>query len=163
MASSRIFSARCLVVRLGAIIVLVLIAFVMYNIGKEHDVLFDNNSASIGGIDYAPVAGGSLQADGGKKSVIRPDGRISQKMVGTKHRLKLDIIDGGGSVSRTAERTVSLNVDMKRWMISLPALASGAENIFVPRPLASPAPRSVPSSEDEYPGNGGIEEIPAAF
>jgi hypothetical protein len=163
MAGPRIFSARCLVIRLGVIIVLVLIAFVMYNIGKEHDVLFDNNSASIDGRDYASIAGGSLQADGGKKSVIRPGGRISQKMVGKRHRLKLDIMDGGGSVLRTVERTVSLNVDMKRWMISLPALASGAENIFVSRPVASPAPRPEPSSGDEYPENGGIGEAPIAF
>ena len=150
-------------IRLGAVIVLVLIAFAMYNIGKEHDVLFDNNNASIGGMDYASIAGGSLRADDGKKSVVRPGGRISQKLVGPRHRLKLDIIDDGGSVTRTVERTVSLNADMKRWMISLPALAAGAEDIFVSRPLESPAARSGPSSEDEYMENGGVGEMPAAF
>jgi hypothetical protein len=142
---------RRLLIRVALVAALVAISFVMYDIGKERNVLLDNKSASIDGVEYEALVGVSIIVDGGKKTGVRPDARIAHKMVGRTHTIRLEISEGGKSI----ERTVRLTMNMKSWMISLPALAGGARDIYIPRPAAAqPLPPPSPSGEPETPALG---------
>jgi hypothetical protein len=159
-------NARRFVIRFVLVALLVVLAFVMYSVGKEHSVLLDNKTAVIDGVEYVALKHAILVVDdGGKKNDIRADGRLAQKMVGKSHRLKLEILRDDKSVEKTVERTVKLDMDMKKWMISLPALAQGAVNIYAPAPVIviTPPPEPEEKSGDvELPGGAdegfGMEE-----
>ncbi|MDR3322357.1 MAG: hypothetical protein LBS93_07905 [Synergistaceae bacterium] len=164
MSAASNVGVRRFLIRLALITALIAIAFVMHSIGKEYNVLLDNMPVTIGGVEYGALAGASLSVDGIKVSNMRPDARATQKMVGGTHRIRLEILKNDKSVERTVERTVKLTLDMKAWMISLPALAGGADDIFIPRP--SPAPVSAAPGPDEpdaadVTGVGGEMAIPA--
>jgi hypothetical protein len=132
--------ARRLVIRFALIAALVSAAFLMHSIGKEHNVMLDNKAAVIGGIEYAPIEALSLSVDGVKKSDVKAGGRAAHKMIGKRHVITVGILRPDKTVEKTIERSVRLGLDMKKWMISLPALAVGASDIYIPSQAAPPPP-----------------------
>lgn len=149
---------RRIAIRLLLVAALVGVAFLMYNIGREYKVLLDNETVAVDGTEYPAVPYAELTIDGNenKKTEIFADDRIVEKMVGSRHSLMLTIMnEDDGKVIRTVERTFKLNVDTRKWMISLAAVAGGAENIFVPNPLADEdeeeASETEPSPVEETP------------
>ena len=147
--------ARRMAIRIALLAALVATAFVMHAIGKEHNVLLDNKEALIGGVLYEPIETLSLYVDGVKKNDVKAGGRTAQKMVGKNHVIAVSIAGPGQTAVKTTERAVRLDLDMKKWMISLPALASGASDIYIPSPVTAPAP---PPAETETFEPGGMTE-----
>jgi hypothetical protein len=121
-------------------VALVALAYAMYNIGKEHNVLLDNHSVTIGGVEYAAIETLALSIDGVKKNDVKADSRVAHKMVGMKHKITVSVLRPDKTPEKTAERSVRFGADMRKWMISLPALAAGAPDIRIPSPAAAPAP-----------------------
>ncbi|MDR0648974.1 MAG: hypothetical protein LBF92_06535 [Synergistaceae bacterium] len=142
---------RRLAVRALLIAALVAIAFWMHSIGKEHNVLFDNRAAVIDGVEYAPAGTLALSIDGAKKNDVRADARVAHKMTGSSHRVRV----GAAGSDKGVERAIRLDRDMKKWMISLPALLSGAPDIYVPVPVAAPPPPP-PGDEPAAPAAEGL-------
>ena len=143
---------RRLAIRLALLLGMVALAFAMYHIGKEFNVLLDNETVTVDGTDYPMIDYAMLTIDGDddKEIEIMADDRIIRKMVGKKHKLVLKIMaEDEETVVKTVERTITLNVDTKAWMVSLPAVANEAENIFVPNPAYSEddEPEAVPEEE----------------
>jgi hypothetical protein len=157
--SNRRFAARAAIVA-----ALVVLAFAMYNIGKEYNVLLDNKTVSIDGVEYPMLETVSLTLDGVKKNDVKADARAAHKMVGKSHKIKIDVLRGDKSVEKTVERTVKFSMNMRAWMISLPALAGGAKNIYVPSPVTAP-PASTPPAEPQGPSapEEAIEETMSEF
>ena len=159
-------SKRRWIIRLLLLAVLVGIAFLMYDIGKEYTVLIDNETVTIDGKEYPAVEYADLVVDGEENKAIsfEMDDRLIQKMVGNGHTLRVKILkDDQETVTGTVERHIKLNIDTKAWMISLPAIVGEAPNIFIPNPLYSeeePEPSS--SQQEETPGTGDSSELPSA-
>jgi hypothetical protein len=132
---------------------MIALGFLMYHIGKEYSVFLDNETVTINGGEYAAVGYGSLTIDGDEKQSLDfwADDRVIRKVLGKTHKLSVKILDeDDDSVIRTIERTVSLSIDTRAFMISLAAIAGEAEDIFVPNPLYSPdKPRvTIPDEPD---------------
>ncbi len=158
-------SKRRWTIRLLIIAALVGIAFWMYDIGKEYNVLVDNETVTIDGKEYPTVEYADLVVDGDEKKPLsfEADDRLVQKMVGKGHTLRVNILkDDQETLVKTIERHIKLNVDTRAWMISLPAVVGEAPNIFIPNPLFSeegekPAPSS---SQEETPGTDDPTAVP---
>lgn len=130
-------SKRRWAIRLLLVLALVGIAFLMYEIGKEYDVLIDNETVTIDGREYPAIEYASVVVDGGedKPLAFEAEDRLIRKMAGRGHTLRVNILAGDGeTVTRTIERQIKLNVDTKAWMISLPAVAAEAPGIFIRNP-----------------------------
>ena len=161
-------SKRRWTIRLILLAALVGIAFLMYDIGKEYNVLIDNETVTIDGKEYPAVEYADLIVDGNEAKALsfEADDRLIQKMVGNGHTLRVKILkDDQETVVKTVERKIKLTVDPKAWMISLPAVVGEAPNIFIPNPLYSeeeeqPAPSS--SQEEETPGTDDPGALPSA-
>jgi len=134
-------SKRRWTIRLILLAALVGVAFWMYEIGKEYSVLIDNETVTIGGNEYAAVGYATLTVDGddAKPLSFEADDRLVQKMVARSHTLSVNILgEDGETVVKTVERRIKLNADAAAWMISLPAVAAEAPEIFIPNPLSKP-------------------------
>jgi hypothetical protein len=132
--------SRRFVIRLALVAALVFAAFLMHGMGKEHNVLLDNKAAVIDGVEYAPIKNLSLSIDGVKKNDVKADGRAAHKMIGKRHVITVGILRPDKTAEKTIERAVRLDRDMKKWMISLPALAVGASEIYIPSPVTTTLP-----------------------
>jgi hypothetical protein len=145
--------ARRIAIRAALVAALAATAFGMYSIGKEHNVLLDNRAAVIDGVEYAPVEALTLAIDGVKKNDVKAGGRVAHKMIGRNHKIAIGITRSDKTVEKTIERGVRFDADMRKWMISLPALAAGAPDIYIPTPAAAPPPP--PPSDESSPPAGG--------
>jgi hypothetical protein len=141
------------VIRAALVAALVAVAFAMYSIGKEHNVLLDNRAVTIDGVEYAALDTLALSIDGVKKNDIKAGDRAAHKMVGRKHKITVSVMRPDKTPEKTVERAVRFDSDMRKWMISLPALAAGAPDIYIPSPVTAPAP-APPSTDDEPPAGG---------
>jgi hypothetical protein len=164
MSGKKNFLNRRFAIRVALVALLIFIAFVMYDMGKEHTVLMDNKPVTIDGVEYAPIETLSLFVDDVKKNDVRADGRVAHKMVGKNHRIKLAVMRQDKTVEKTVERMVRLDLNMKEWMISLPALAAEAPNIYIPNPVKTQAPppdtTQTPSAEpDESFSPTGADDV----
>jgi hypothetical protein len=152
---------RRMLVRALLLAALVAVAFWMYNIGKEHNVLLDNRAVVIGGVEYALIETLTLSIDGVKKNDVKAGGRVAHKMIGRNHKITAGIARPDKTVEKTVERGVRFGQDMRKWMISLPALVAGAPDIYIPSPVTAPPPpppaeTAPPAADDGF----GIEGVP---
>lgn len=129
-------SKRRWTIRLLLVLALVGIAFWMFEIGREFDVLIDNEAVTINDREYPNVQYANVVLDGeGKPLFFEADDRLIRKMAGKKHTLRVDILDDDQeTVTKTVERQIKLNSDTKAWMISLPAVVGEAPDVFLPNP-----------------------------
>lgn len=154
-------SKRRWAIRLLLIAALIGVAFWMYEIGKEHSVLIDNETVTIGGKEYQAIDRADVILDGNedKKLSFEADDRLIQKMVGRSHTLRVKILgDDEETVIGTVERHIKININTQALMLSLPAIVEEAPEIFIPNPLFSPQEEEKPeSSSTEGAGENATE------
>ncbi|MCE5201077.1 MAG: hypothetical protein LLF78_00990 [Synergistaceae bacterium] len=127
-----------LVIRLILIILLVVLGFGLYYIGKEHEVLLDNKTVDIGGKSYEAAKFMVVTVDGKEDKSIElyADDRDVVKVSGPSHKIKVDIVnEDTEQVIKSVERSFNFGTDPKV-MISLPALAEDAPDVYLPLPAA---------------------------
>lgn len=148
---------RRLVIRLILLALLVLLCFGLRYVGKDHEVLLDNKTATIDGREYQEIAYLNLIVDGNEAKSIEfyAGDRDVVQLRGPKHTLKIQVMDEDTEeVLSTTERTLDLGT-VSSLMISLPAVAGGAQNILLPLPQVEPPEASEDdgaASQDEAPG-----------
>jgi hypothetical protein len=133
---ARPFNRRRLIIRTALAVCFIALGFLMYRIGKEYEVFIDNETVTIDGERYEAVKYGSFVVDsGGKAADIWEYDRVIRKMTGRSHKFTVNILnEEDDSIIDTVERTVILNVDTRKWMVSLAAIANGGDNVFIPNP-----------------------------
>ena len=151
---------RRLVIRIALVVLLVLLCFGLYYIGKEHDVYVDNKTVTIDGKEYQEIEYLALVVNGDEKDSVEyfAGDRDVLKLQGPNHTLKIIVMDEDTEeVIKTVERKLSLGT-IPAIMVSMPAIAEEAENIELPLPhlqQAAPAP-----AQDEEP-TGGMDAGPS--
>ena len=151
---------RRLVIRIALVVLLVLLCFGLYYIGKEHDVYVDNKTVTIDGREYQEIEYLALVVNGDEKDSVEyfAGDRDVLKLQGPNHTLKIIVMDEDTEeVIKTVERKLSLGT-IPAIMVSMPAIAEEAENIELPLPhlqQAAPAP-----AQDEEP-TGGMDAGPS--
>ncbi len=150
---------RRLVIRIALVVLLVLLCFGLYYIGKEHDVYVDNKTVTIDGKEYQEIEYLALVIDGNEDGSVEyfAGDRDVVKLQGPNHTIKIIVMDEDSEeVIKTVERKLSLGT-IPAIMVSMPAIAEEAENVELPLPhlqQAAPAP-------DDEPASGGMDEGPS--
>lgn len=150
---------RRLVIRIALVVLLVLLCFGLYYIGKEHDVYVDNKTVTIDGREYQEIEYLALVVNGDEKDSVEyfAGDRDVLKLQGPNHTLKIIVMDEDTEeVIKTVERKLSLGT-IPAIMVSMPAIAEEAENIELPLPhLQQAAP-----AQDDEPEAGGMDAGPS--
>lgn len=150
---------RRLVIRIALVVLLVLLCFGLYYIGKEHDVYVDNKTVTIDGREYQEIEYLALVVNGDEKDSVEyfAGDRDVLKLQGPNHTLKIIVMDEDTEeVIKTVERKLSLGT-IPAIMVSMPAIAEEAENIELPLPhLQQAAP-----VQDDEPAAGGMDAGPS--
>lgn len=150
---------RRLVIRIALVVLLVLLCFGLYYIGKEHDVYVDNKTVTIDGKEYQEIDYLALVVDGDEKNSVEyfAGDRDVMKLRGPNHTIKIIVMDEDTEeVIKTVERKLSLGT-IPALMVSMPAIAEEAENVELPLPHLQQA---APAPEDE-PAGGGMDAGPS--
>ncbi len=158
-----------LVIRLGLLSVVVAIGFLLFYLGKEHEILLDNKTAEIKGIKYQAAQYVKITINGDEKNSIElySDERDVVKLSGPDHSVKVEIIDENTEkVVKSAEKDFNFG-RTSSLMISIPAVAENAPDVYLPLPGAmapqASAPKSdIPAAEaEDVPEEGAEIEAPA--
>ena len=102
----------------------------LFCIGREHQIFLDNKT--IGG--YPALEQVNVSINGGKPVELMSRERDMRKAVGPRFELKAEIFDEDGNIVNTITKMIELRGDSRDVMISLPALAVGAEDFMMPAP-----------------------------
>ena len=152
-----------LVIRLSLVALLILLCFVLFYTGKEHEVLLDNKTATIGGREYQEIAYMNVVVDGDEEKTLEfyADDRDVVKLQGPSHTIKISVInEDTEEVIKTVERSLSLGV-VSSVMYSLPAIVEGAAEAELPLPHLEQAEEDGGSAEEETPSEAvSAEEAP---
>ncbi|OUO93946.1 DUF6672 family protein [Cloacibacillus sp. An23] len=150
---------RRLVIRITLVVLLVLLCFGLYYIGKEHDVYIDNKTVTIDGKEYAEMEYIAVSFDGKDDDAVEyfAGDRDVVKLRGPNHTIKIVVMDEDTEeVVKTVERRLSLGT-IPGIMVSLPAIAEEAENVELPLPHLQQA---AAAPEEEAP-TGGMDAGPS--
>jgi hypothetical protein len=154
-----------MVVRVLVLLALIGVGYLMYKIGKEFDVILDNETVSIEGAKYAAVDYGTIIIDGEEKRGFDmwADDRVIKKVVGAKHKLTIKVLnENDDSVIKTIEREITLNFNPRAEMLSIAAIAGESSVIRIPNPLYNPEPVIIPDDKSEAPVTEDETAIPGA-
>lgn len=125
-----------LVIRIVLLLMLVAFGFLLFYIGKEHELLLDNKSVAIGGKSYAAAEFMRITINGDEKKTIElyANERDIAKVSGPRHTIKVEIVnEDTEEIIKSVERSLNFGT-MPSLMISLPALAGEASDVYLPLP-----------------------------
>lgn len=148
-----------LVIRIVLLVLIIASGFGLYYIGKQHEVLLDNKTAEIDGKSYEQAEYMRVVVDGDEENYIEfyAEDRDVVKLDGPSHKIKVTIMDEDSEkVIKTVEREFNLGTQTAL-MVSLPALAENAPNVYLPLPNVQ---QEEAKEEDTATSNGS--EIPAS-
>ncbi len=154
-----------LVIRLVLLALLVALGFLLYYYGKEHEVLLDNKTVNIGGQTYAAAEFVRITVNGDtdKQIELYAKERDMVKVTGPRHTIKVEIVDeDSDEVLRTEERVLDLG-KASSVMISVPAVAEKAPDVYLPLPgtmTQAPEPETSTEAATEEIPEAGMEEPP---
>ncbi|MGP1418316.1 MAG: DUF6672 family protein [Sphaerochaetaceae bacterium] len=112
--------------RTALIAVLVLLAVLMFVIGRQHSILIDNKAIEIDGAEHKAFSLCQVRIDGLEEKELARRDRIEVKVQGQRHKITLSYVDSSNNDKTLEVRfRVPLGEDMV--LISLPALAAGLE------------------------------------
>jgi hypothetical protein len=141
-----IFSRRNLF-QLGVVILLLLLAVLMFIVGKMHTVLLDNKTIEADGITYAAFS--VVEVEVNKKGLLELAARDRDmaEVMGQRHKISVIYTDKNFEEHKIVKKfKVPLGDDMV--LISIPALVGGADQeIWLQKfiaPTASVAPQAEP-------------------
>lgn len=147
-----------LVIRLILLALLVALCFFLYYYGKEHEVLLDNKTVDINGQSYEAAEFVRITVNGDAKNLIElyAKERDVVKVTGPNHTIKVEIVDeDSDKVIKTEERVFNFG-KTSYLMISIPAVAEKAPDVYLPLPgsmAQAPAPETAPEVETETTGD----------
>lgn len=146
-----------LVIRLILFFLLVVLSFVLFYFGKEHEILFDNKTVDIDGKSYEAIKYVRVTVNGDEKGSLElaAEDRDMVKVRGPKHTIKVEIVDEDTEkVIKTEERVFNFG-KTSSLMISVPAVAEKAAEVYLPlpgneseSPLPDPAEQEVETATE---------------
>ena len=115
------------ILRIVAVLLLVLIGFWLYDMGRAHTFLPENKTIEIDGSEYKAYASISFSINGGEGEELYPRDRVKVEAAGRVHRISVTGISRSGEEVSVKKRfRVSHGSDM--YLLSLPALLGGEED-----------------------------------
>ncbi len=153
-------------IRLVLVFALIIMGFLLYYYGKEHEILFDNKTVEINGQSYEAAEFVRITVNGDEMKALElySNERDLVKVTGPKHAVKVEIIDENtDKVIKSEERIFNFG-KTSSLMISVPAVAEKAQDVYLPLPgtmAESAAPETTGTGTEAAPGTGSEIGAPA--
>ena len=116
---------RAIILRVGAILLLLIIAASMMVIGRGHTVYMDNKTIEYDGQTYKSFYKVDVYVDGERVAKLRDKDRGMATNIGQKFTMTLAITREKGGPEETVEVTLNLPYNMDGIAINLPACMAG--------------------------------------
>ena len=156
---------RTILFRIGAILLLLIIAGIMMVIGRGHTVYIDNKSIDYNGQTYTTPYKVVVYVDGEQVAKLRDKERGMATCIGQTFKMTLEITQKKGGSEEMVDVTVSLPHHMDGIAINLPAYLAGLpEEAYLSEFQVAPevVEDESESSSDEIPVDGiPAEGIPS--
>ena len=116
---------RKLLFRVGAILIILVIAACMFVIGRGHTVYFDNKETSYNGQTIEPFYRVTVTVGDQKPAKLSKGDRGMADIMGQKLTMTLEITDAEGDQPHAHKVSMSVPYNMDGIMINVPALMQG--------------------------------------
>lgn len=113
---------RKLLFRLGALLLVVLIAALMFWLGRGHTVYLDNKAFDDGVTMYEPPYKITAYVDGEQVAKLYEDERGMATCVGQTFTIELEVMQEKGGSEEIITKTITLPYDMDGIILNLPGL-----------------------------------------
>lgn len=125
--------------RAGTILLLLLIAGLMFIIGRGHTIYFDNKSIEYEGQTYASPYKVVVTVDGEQAAKLYDKERGKSICIGQKFTMHLEITETKGGSEETRTISLDLPYNMDGIVINLPALLAGLpQEVFLTEFISAP-------------------------
>lgn len=140
---------RTILFRIGAILILLIIAGIMMVIGRGHTVYIDNKSLDYNGQTYKTPYKVVVFVDGEQVAKLRDKERGMATCIGQKFEMTLEITQDKGGNEETSTVTLDLPYNMDGVAINLPAYLAGLpEEVYLSK-FEPAVEETEPASEEE--------------
>ena len=149
---------RTILFRVGAVLLLLIIAGFMMLIGRGHTVYIDNKSFDYNGQTYTTPYKVVVFVDGEQVAKLRDKERGMATCIGQKFNMTLEITQEKGGTEETVNVTLDLPYHMDGIAVNLPAYLAGLpEEAYLSEfRIAEEVPEE---SSEEAPVDGAIDEF----
>ena len=111
--------------RICTIAVILIIAAVMFIIGRGHTVYFDNKTAEYEGTEYAAFQRVNVTVNGERVAKLSKRERGMATWIGQHFRMELEITENKGDEPRTVPVEITLPYHLDGIVVNLPELVAG--------------------------------------
>ncbi len=140
-------SKRTLLFRAGTILVLLLIAGLMFIIGRGHTVYFDSKSAEYNGTSVEPPYKLEIYVNDERVAKLYDGERGMSPWIGQNFKMKVEVTKEKGGKSVTQSVSMKLPYNMDGIILNVPALLAGLpEEAYLSEFVATQAE---PAEEEE--------------
>jgi hypothetical protein len=113
-------------IRFALVVAIILLSVFLFIIGKQHTLLIDNKTITIGETEYTQYDIVNVYVDDGEKLETKKRKRKKAEVVGPNHKIVVEVLDNDKNVIQTEEYTFSLKTGDAKMIINIPALLGGA-------------------------------------
>ncbi|MFA6689336.1 MAG: DUF6672 family protein [Sphaerochaetaceae bacterium] len=143
----KVHISRKIWIRLAVIVAILLVAVLMFLIGKQHTILLDNKTLEFGGETYKAFSIVEVQVDKEEQLELAARDRDKAVVTGQRHSITVLYMDANyEEIEKTWKFSVPLGEDML--LLSVPALVGGAEPAIWLTHYEPPVAAAAPVSEE---------------
>lgn len=154
---------RKLIFRVGALLIVLLIAAAMMVIGRGHTVYFDNKTLEYEGQSYEAYHKVEVFVKGEKAAKLGKRDRGMVETMGQKFSMTLNVTENKGDEPETYTVSLNLPYSMDGILINIPALLNGLTQDAFLSELEIAVPEEESTEESPEGGDPGLmEEVPPA-
>jgi hypothetical protein len=113
------------IVRICTLAVILIIAGVMFVIGRGHTVYFDNKTAEYNGTEYAAFQRVNVFVNGEKVAKLSKRDRGMATWIGQNFKMELEITENKGDEPKTLPVSITLPYGLDGIIVNLPELVAG--------------------------------------
>lgn len=147
---------RTLLFRLGAVLILLIIAGAMMVIGRGHTVYLDNKTMDYNGQTYHSFYKAVVYVDGEQIAKLRDKDRGMSTCIGQQFEMTLEITKEKGGSEETYQVSMALPYNMDGVAVNLPAFLAGLPEEAYLSEFVITAPETEEAGEEETIDEFGI-------
>ncbi len=135
------------VIQLGVVVFVLLLAVVMFIVGKEHTILLDNKDIESGGVTYDAFKIGEVQVNRGERLELGPRDRDKADVMGQRHKVTVTYSDRYYDEHVVVKR-FKVPISQGMVLVSLPALVAELDQSVWLTNYEAPTLLSIPIEEE---------------
>lgn len=116
------------------IVILAALGVMLFYIGKEHSVFFENKTITVDGTEYAPAMTYMVTVDKTIEQKTRKNSKKVAKVPGSKHKIIIKELLDGNEIGKVYEREFSLKVN-ENALINITAIVNDLDDWIEKTPM----------------------------